>query len=153
MTTHTHMAPPIAKARLPKVTYRQEGGDDGYSYVLRVDGRSTLSGMTRASCIAEKKRILMLAQRKAELASTLNPSPELLRAIYAVWQQIGYDCEAACEGDNECAVEQCIDADRLHPSMSFVHDEGAAHRELRTLINTHGYGTVLKALSRALRLV
>lgn len=35
------------KPRQPKVTYRQEGGDDGYCYVVRVDGRVLTNGCTR----------------------------------------------------------------------------------------------------------
>jgi len=34
--------------RKPKITARQEGGDDGYCYVVRVDGRVFVTGLTRA---------------------------------------------------------------------------------------------------------
>ncbi len=37
----------MLKLPKPKVTYRQEGGDDGYCYVVRVDGRAVDSGLTR----------------------------------------------------------------------------------------------------------
>lgn len=80
------------------------------------------------------------------------PSADLVRSVLKVWAQIGFDCEADCE-DNECAIEQCIDADRLHPDMGFLEDGGAAQRELRTLIATHGYPSVLRALAQRLTLV
>lgn len=41
-----------------KITYRQEDGDDGYCYVLRIDGRMHLNGLTRREAIAEKEHIL-----------------------------------------------------------------------------------------------
>lgn len=43
-----------------RVTYRQEGGDDGYQYVLRIDGRAVLNGLTRYSAEGEK----LMAVRK-----------------------------------------------------------------------------------------
>lgn len=39
-----------------RVTYRQEGGDDGYSYVLRVDRKAKLSGLTQREAMYQKKR-------------------------------------------------------------------------------------------------
>mgnify|MGYP003382518353 CR=1 FL=1 len=85
------------------------------------------------------------------------PSAALLRGINQVWQQIGMDCEqcaAECGEsiDNETAVEASMDADRLLPSMGFVRDDGAAHRELRELIDAHGYDAVHRTLCRHLRL-
>jgi hypothetical protein len=38
-----------------RVTYKQEGGDDGYQYVVRVDGRSIMNGLTRRSAEHEKR--------------------------------------------------------------------------------------------------
>ncbi len=35
----------MAKKR--RVTYKQEDGDDGYCYVVRVDGRAVYDGLTR----------------------------------------------------------------------------------------------------------
>lgn len=42
----------------PKVTYRQEDGDDGYCYVLRVDGRAILNGLTLREARYEKSVVL-----------------------------------------------------------------------------------------------
>jgi hypothetical protein len=39
-----------------RVTYRQEGGDDGYSYVIRVDGRSKWNGLTQREATHYKER-------------------------------------------------------------------------------------------------
>lgn len=34
-----------------RVTYRQEGGDDGYCYVVRVDGQERWNGLTRREAV------------------------------------------------------------------------------------------------------
>jgi hypothetical protein len=39
-----------------RVTYKQEGGDDGYQYVLRVDGRSKYNGLSLRQAMYEKER-------------------------------------------------------------------------------------------------
>lgn len=45
---------PEMKARVKRVRIKQEGGDDGYCWVLRVDGRAIYNGMTRSE--AEYRR-------------------------------------------------------------------------------------------------
>jgi hypothetical protein len=42
----------------PKITARQEGGDDGYCYVVRIDGAAFVSGLTRAEVPYYKKQAL-----------------------------------------------------------------------------------------------
>ena len=39
-----------------RVTARQEGGDDGYHWVVRVDGRMVMNGLTKREADYEKKR-------------------------------------------------------------------------------------------------
>lgn len=39
-----------------RVTYKQEGGDDGYSYVVRVDGRPKWNGLTQREAMHYKTR-------------------------------------------------------------------------------------------------
>lgn len=39
-----------------RVTYRQEGGDDGYQYVLRVDGKAKFSGLTQREAMYRKEQ-------------------------------------------------------------------------------------------------
>jgi len=73
---------------------------------------------------------------------------DLTNPIYAVWDQIAPDAEDFCDGDNECAVEMCIDADRL-----LMTGNDAAQLVLRTAIAQHGYTSVLKALSSKIFLV
>lgn len=48
----------MRKPRAPRVTYRQEGGDDGYSYVVRVDGQVLVNGCTRAQARYYKEKYL-----------------------------------------------------------------------------------------------
>lgn len=63
--------------------------------------------------------------------------------MWATWNYIGHDVIEFCE-DNECAIEMCIDADRL---ASCANDQGAQDL-VRELIAEHGYNTVLKFLSK-----
>lgn len=43
----------------PRVTYRQEDGDDGYCYCVRVDGRAvSYASLTRREAMAMKAEIL-----------------------------------------------------------------------------------------------
>lgn len=46
------------KGTAQRVTYRQEGGDDGYQYVVRVDGRAKWDGLTQSQAMhyAEQER-------------------------------------------------------------------------------------------------
>lgn len=39
-----------------RVTYRQEGGDDGYAYVVRVDGRAKWDGLTQRQAMYHKEQ-------------------------------------------------------------------------------------------------
>lgn len=53
------------KGTWKRVTYRQEGGDDGYQYVVRVDGRSKWNGLTQRQAAYEKEReVDAIAQRE-----------------------------------------------------------------------------------------
>jgi hypothetical protein len=44
--------------RKPKITAKQEGGDDGYCYVIRINGKEFVNGLTRAEIPYYKKRAL-----------------------------------------------------------------------------------------------
>jgi hypothetical protein len=44
------------KGTWKRITYRQEGGDDGYSYVVRVDGRAKWNGLTQREAMHYKER-------------------------------------------------------------------------------------------------
>ena len=50
------------KPRQPKVTYRQEGGDDGYCYVIRVDGVARCAGLTRREARSAMGKGTLLAR-------------------------------------------------------------------------------------------
>jgi hypothetical protein len=53
------------KGTWARVTYKQEGGDDGYQYVLRIDGKAVMNGLTRYA--AEGEKFIALAKiAKAE---------------------------------------------------------------------------------------
>jgi len=48
-----------------RVTYMQRGGDDGYSYVVRVDGKTLYNGLTQSQAIRQKKiEVQNLAKRE-----------------------------------------------------------------------------------------
>jgi hypothetical protein len=44
------------KGTWKRITYRQEGGDDGYAYVLRVDGRPRMNGLTQRQAMYYKEQ-------------------------------------------------------------------------------------------------
>lgn len=44
--------------RKHKITARQEGGNDGYCYVIRINGRKFVNGLTRAELPYYKQQIL-----------------------------------------------------------------------------------------------
>lgn len=44
------------KGTWKRVTYKQEGGDDGYSYVIRVDGRSKWNGLSQREATHYKQQ-------------------------------------------------------------------------------------------------
>ena len=53
-----------AKRRKPKITAKQEGGDDGYCYVVRINGVRFVSGLTRAELPYYKKKALEYWEEK-----------------------------------------------------------------------------------------
>ncbi len=42
----------------PKITAKQEGGNDGYCYVVRVNGKPFVKGLTRSEVPYYKRRAL-----------------------------------------------------------------------------------------------
>ena len=68
----------------------------------------------------------------------------LATPIRATWNYIGHDVYEMCDGDNECAIEMCIDADRL----TTCGNDATAQQFVRDLIAEHGYPKVLKFLSK-----
>jgi hypothetical protein len=52
--------------KLPKITACQEGGDDGYCYVVRVDGRIFADGLTRSEVPYFKQQALEQWQQKQD---------------------------------------------------------------------------------------
>lgn len=55
------------KGTWARVTYRQEGGDDGYQYVVRVDGKILATGLTQSSAMYEKKKAVNELAKKEKL--------------------------------------------------------------------------------------
>lgn len=58
--------------KLPKITAKQENGDDGFCYVVRVDGREFVNGLTRSEVDYSKRQAL-----KAWMESKLPKKPTL----------------------------------------------------------------------------
>ncbi len=38
----------MKKLPRPRITAKQEGGDDGYCYVIRINGKKLIEGLTRS---------------------------------------------------------------------------------------------------------
>jgi hypothetical protein len=81
-------------------------------------------------------------------------SRDTIRAVNNTWQAIASDLLQACdecgepEPDNECAVECCMDADRV---VVYGGDLGqAAQDEFRARITEVGYARALRELARQL---
>ena len=66
---------------------------------------------------------------------------ELRAPIWVCWNYIASDCEV---DDNECAIELCIDANRLTTCAEAPEAEALVSE----LIKEHGYNKVLKFLSK-----
>jgi hypothetical protein len=66
---------------------------------------------------------------------------QLRHPMWLVWNYIGSDCMV---DDNECAIEMCIDADRL----TTCAEAPEADKLIGELIKEHGYNKVLKFLSK-----
>lgn len=67
------------------------------------------------------------------------------------WGYIAPDAEEMCEGDNECAVEMCIDADRM---TSFCGEDGKKAAEIVSrLYRDYPTGKALSYLSRNIQLL
>ena len=75
------------------------------------------------------------------VVATLKP------AMMATWNYIGHDVYEMCDGDNLCAVEMVIDADRL----DMCGGDAAANLLVRELCKEHGYSKVLKFLNKHFR--
>ena len=73
---------------------------------------------------------------------------QLRHPIWLVWNYIGSDCIDSVD-DNECAIEMCIDADRL----TTCADAPEADKLVGELVREHGYNKVLKFLSNNFRFV
>jgi hypothetical protein len=56
----------MAKAKKPKITAKQENGDDGYCYVVRINGVKFVEGLTRREVPYYKKLALESWQAKQE---------------------------------------------------------------------------------------
>lgn len=76
-------------------------------------------------------------------------------AIWNTWNYIGYDAGELCEGDNEVAIELCIDAGRLSDAVQGAALERAKAAEclIDQAIKSMGYKKVRKYLSRKIDLV
>lgn len=69
-------------------------------------------------------------------------------AIIDTWYSIASDAYEICEGDNEIAIELCIDASRL--TMNGFAD---ADKEISELCKEHDFGVVRAALSKTIQLL
>lgn len=55
------------KGTWERITFKQEGGDDGYQYVLRLDGRAVMNGLTRSAAEGEKHILARKIAKQEEL--------------------------------------------------------------------------------------
>lgn len=158
----------MVKAKAPKVTYKQEGGDDGYCYVVRVDGNPYVSGCTRGEAQAYKRRILSDWEAKQQPKAPAKVRPMSAGQVSALLEKLrgpmmrtfsvtAGDLEEACrscgeELDNAAAVESCFDGGGLMGMYGGV--EGKEAEALLDEVTKAGhYDQVFKAAVRQIRLV
>jgi hypothetical protein len=55
------------KGTWKRITAKQEGGDDGYSYVIRVDGKQVVGGLTKSEVDFEKRQAAQKLAKKEKL--------------------------------------------------------------------------------------
>jgi hypothetical protein len=73
-----------------------------------------------------------------------HPTKFLVWAIQDVWQAIALDVSV---GNNEEAIEACVDADRLNPSAGLNQDDGA-HLEWRLMCKKFGPTSAIEQLAK-----
>lgn len=70
-----------------RVTYRQEGGDDGYAYVVRVDGRAKYNGLTLRQATYEKEQAVNDIAKREKLGKYAEKVTEGLQPGQKAWKQ------------------------------------------------------------------
>ncbi len=106
-----------------------------------------------------QRGIITPTKRKAKAPPmfTLDEQTTLAQAIQSTWQRIGADAEQGCDGDNMCAVEVCIDADRLTLDCGYGRSASLtgqmADDLIKQALKVHSYDKVLKVLSNLVSLV
>lgn len=76
--------------------------------------------------------------------------------ILRTWSNIAADAIEITEGDNEVAIELCIDADRLTMwtrGPKEKEEAEAAEAALNEVLDKHDYAKVLKFLSKNIQLL
>lgn len=106
----------------------------------------------------KSNRTLGIAQKPKRSATPLLTDEQFKvveSAIYATWQYIAADAAEMCDGDNECAIEMCLDADRLTMCVNDHYKNGAVAAEaiLKPLYDKPGFSAVCKYLSKRIPLV
>lgn len=162
--------------KAPKVTYKQEGGDDGYCYVVRVDGKVYTAGCMRSEAQGYKRKILnaWAAKHKVAPAQINKPSAKAapkrmpkaeLDALIAklrgpmrrTFEVTAHDLEEACRScgeklTNEGAVESCLDGGGLMGMYG-----GAEGKECEALLDAASkngtYMQVFRAVCKQIILV
>jgi hypothetical protein len=73
----------------PKITAKQEGGDDGYCYVVRINGVEFIDGLTRREVPYYKQKALEHFHRQNGDASQASnvPRPGAIGRNLLCWQQ------------------------------------------------------------------
>lgn len=112
-TASADQAEKYGKGTWGRVTYKQEGGDDGYQYVLRVDGKPKFSGLTQREASSRKvQEVDAIAKREklgkyAELKEDKHDKPEMSvrkrmeKAIKDAWGYTDADFEDMSFADIE----------------------------------------------------
>lgn len=100
------------KGTWKRVTYRQEGGDDGYSYVVRVDGRSKWNGLTQREAMHYKEQEVNDIAKREKLGKYADVKEAMMGAGQArrkLGERVPYDSFKAWFADLPNGASTVVD--------------------------------------------
>lgn len=123
------------KIRKPKITAKQEGGDDGYCWAVRCDGKLVVDGLTRAQVAYYKERILREWNEKYGKLTPVKTLGELRRRAVENTRYADLAC-AACHnlgGPDTKDVNVALNV--LEQNASAVEFEGVVDDGEKTIVD------------------
>lgn len=127
------------RPKMPKITYRQEGGDDGYSYVVRMDGREVYNGLNRSQAMHYKEQLLRDWKAKNKLSES--PVDEPVNQVEEALEDesVVYELEEAVDEAKDL-VRKLSRVIRRLPAQERAAAEAYWLPHLKCAIDSNEYG-------------